>query len=231
MREPFGNNAVNSDGEKELVSSESLEALTAFFKNGVTQIRAATTIETCEDLICQKTLVAYESINEIDIQSSASPLLAKVLQLLRFNLLCPDERFSQYLVSSLQDSPSKSISTIIEVIEILESVVVEHLRQEGIEDEAIGLVIHILQDYRKKILLLLEPVNQANTSCFQVVENAQSISSRNFEQIKGKKGLGQRGDRMIAMTAGGAFIGGTIAQAPGAIIGATAGAFRVIREG
>jgi hypothetical protein len=29
---------------------------------------------------------------------------------------------------------------------------------------------------------------------------------------------------MIAMTAGGAFIGGTIAQAPGAIIGATAGA-------
>jgi hypothetical protein len=36
--------------------------------------------------------------------------------------------------------------------------------------------------------------------------------------------FGRRGDRMIAMTAGGAFIGGTIAQAPGAIIGATAGA-------
>jgi len=36
--------------------------------------------------------------------------------------------------------------------------------------------------------------------------------------------LGMRGDRMIAMTAGGAFLGGTIGLAPGAVIGATAGA-------
>jgi len=37
-------------------------------------------------------------------------------------------------------------------------------------------------------------------------------------------GIERRGDRLIAMTAGGAFLGGVLAQAPGAIIGASTGA-------
>jgi len=78
----------------------------------------------------------------------------------------------------------------------------------------------------------LDRLNQVDEELEQLKERTRVLEERSSKSkvlppsINQSKmnSLGIRGDRMIAMTAGGAFLGGTIGLAPGAVIGATAGA-------
>jgi len=226
MREPSKNNIAKSDSQSDFLSAESLDRLKAYVANSVTQVRAAATISTNENLICQKTFDTYASVHEVDIQTpDNSILLSKILQFLVCSLLSPEQDFlQQQLLDSIQDSSSKSISVIAEITEIVEVVVTEFLKQQSIDEEVIDIVTQTLQSYGNKLIQLQGCSPQGRISNAQVIKKLRSSSLIKSVQLKPKEGLWERGDRMIAMTAGGAFLGGTIGLAPGAIIGATAGA-------
>jgi NfeD-like C-terminal, partner-binding len=116
------------------------------------------------------------------------------------------------------------------------TLVVEPLMQEGlyrISPEGIKPYLDSVDEaIASKRQDTLDRLSQVDEELEQLKERTRVLEERSSKSkvlppsIKQSKmtSLGIRGDRMIAMTAGGAFLGGTVALAPGAVIGAAAGA-------
>jgi membrane-bound ClpP family serine protease len=116
------------------------------------------------------------------------------------------------------------------------TLVVEPLTQEGLygisPQEVKTHLASVDEAIASKRQDTLDRLNQVDEELEQLKERTRVLEERSSKSkvlppsIKQSKmtSLGIRGDRMIAMTAGGAFLGGTIGLAPGAVIGAAAGA-------
>jgi NfeD-like C-terminal, partner-binding len=122
------------------------------------------------------------------------------------------------------------VGTLVRVVDRQHlTLVVEPVTQEELYQIASQAVDEALASKRQDTL---DRLSQVDEELEQLKERTRVLEERSSESkvlppsIKQSKktSLGIRGDRMIAMTAGGAFLGGTIGLAPGAVIGATAGA-------
>jgi hypothetical protein len=89
------------------------------------------------------------------------------------------------------------------------------------EQITIGIGTEVKVVGRRGISLIVEPLHSQSESEFSWLLTSKSDTGSNPSKMNQ---LFQKGDRIIALSSGGAFLGGLIAQVPGSVVGALAGA-------